>query len=90
LAFYTFNSHLFFHNKKKIFFLTGSSVCNGDSGGGMVFPRQLNDGTEVWMLRGIVSHSKLRGGHYNICDTKSYIIFTDVAEYLSWIYEMII
>jgi secreted trypsin-like serine protease len=66
---------------------TGSSVCNGDSGGGMVFPKQQSDGTQMWMLRGIVSHSKKRDGYANICDTKSYIVFTDVAPYLNWVYH---
>ncbi|XP_021913642.1 serine proteinase stubble-like isoform X3 [Zootermopsis nevadensis] len=68
----------------------GSSVCNGDSGGGMVFLNQDNDGTQMWMLRGIVSHSRRRDGYANICDTKSYIVFTDVAQYLSWIYTILI
>jgi secreted trypsin-like serine protease len=65
-------------------------VCNGDSGGGLVFPRQLNDDTEVWMLRGIVSHGRKKRGYNNICDTKSYIVFTDVAVYLDWIYRVLI
>lgn len=56
----------------------------------MVFPKQQNSGTPIWMLRGIVSHSRPRDGHANICDTKNYIVFTDVAQYLDWIYAIII
>jgi secreted trypsin-like serine protease len=65
-------------------------VCNGDSGGGMVFPRQMSDGTQIWMLRGIVSHSRPRFGYATVCDTKSYIVFTDIAHYLDWIYDILI
>ena len=75
---------------KEYTFLTGSSVCNGDSGGGMVFPRKLSDGTEVWMLRGIVSHGRRRDSYSNFCDTKSYIVFTDVVHYLDWMHGLII
>lgn len=71
-------------------FRNGSSVCNGDSGGGMVFPRQMSDGTQIWMLRGIVSHSRPRFGYATVCDTKSYIVFTDIAHYLDWIYDILI
>ncbi|XP_023717855.1 serine protease gd isoform X2 [Cryptotermes secundus] len=71
-------------------FRNGSSVCNGDSGGGMVFPKYQSNGTQIWMLRGIVSHSRLRYGYANICDTRSYIVFTDVAQYLNWIYEILV
>jgi secreted trypsin-like serine protease len=65
-------------------------VCNGDSGGGMVFPTQLSDGTQAWMLRGIVSHSKPRDGYISVCDTKSYIVFTDVEQYLDWLHDILI
>lgn len=58
----------------------GSSVCNGDSGGGMVF--KLDDGS--WYLRGIVSLS-VATPNDNRCDPNSYVIFTDVAQLLPWI-----
>ncbi|CAH0385796.1 unnamed protein product [Bemisia tabaci] len=60
-------------------FRNGTSVCNGDSGGGMVFPRG-----NTWHLRGIVSISVAHSG-LRKCDTKHYIVFTDVAKYLDWI-----
>lgn len=63
----------------------GSSVCNGDSGGGLVLPEQQSDGSITWMLRGIVSNSKPRDSISKVCDTKNYIIFTDAAQYLNWI-----
>jgi hypothetical protein len=56
----------------------------------MVFPKQQSNGSQIWMLRGIVSHSKPRDVYDNICDTKSYIVFTDVAHYLTWIHEILI
>uniref|UniRef100_A0A8D8SCF4 Serine protease gd n=1 Tax=Cacopsylla melanoneura TaxID=428564 RepID=A0A8D8SCF4_9HEMI len=60
-------------------FRNGTSVCNGDSGGGMVFKIG-----EAWYLRGIVSITVARDG-LRICDTKHYVVFTDVAKYLNWI-----
>lgn len=65
-------------------------MCNGDSGGGMVFPGKLSDGTEIWMLRGIVSHGRRRDSYSNICDTKDYIVFTDIVQYMDWIYGILI
>lgn len=60
-------------------FRNGTSVCNGDSGGGMVFEE---DGT--WQLRGVVSISMKREDK-DLCNTSHYVIFTDVAQYLPWI-----
>lgn len=57
----------------------GTSVCNGDSGGGMFF--QEND---LWTLRGLVSFSSVREDR-DICNPKNYVIFTDIAKYLDWI-----
>ncbi|KAL9701592.1 hypothetical protein quinque_005033 [Culex quinquefasciatus] len=57
----------------------GSSVCNGDSGGGMFFNR---DG--MWYLGGIVSFQKFRKHGTNLCYTRGYAAFTNVAKYLDW------
>lgn len=57
----------------------GTSVCNGDSGGGMVFEEN-----GVWRLRGIVSLSVKRADK-DLCSTSQYVVFTDVAQYLDWI-----
>lgn len=59
----------------------GTSVCNGDSGGGMF----LKEGG-VWFLRGLVSFSAVREDR-NVCNPLEYVIFTDVAKYLPWIQE---
>lgn len=56
-----------------------TSVCNGDSGGGMVF----NMG-EIWYLRGLVSLSVARQNEYR-CDPTHYVVFTDLAKFLTWI-----
>uniref|UniRef100_A0A336LU43 CSON004787 protein n=1 Tax=Culicoides sonorensis TaxID=179676 RepID=A0A336LU43_CULSO len=57
----------------------GTSVCNGDSGGGMFFQEN-----GLWTLRGLVSFSSVREDR-DVCNPKNYVIFTDVAKYLDWI-----
>lgn len=59
-----------------------TSACNGDSGGGMSFPRP--GGADIWQLRGVVSLAAL-DRETNICDINHYVVFTDVAFYLEWI-----
>jgi len=56
----------------------------------MVFPRKTSDGNEIWTLRGIVSHGRRRDSYSNFCDTKGYIVFTDVGKYLDWLYDIVI
>ncbi|XP_076254544.1 limulus clotting factor C-like isoform X1 [Rhynchophorus ferrugineus] len=66
-------------------FRNETSVCNGDSGGGMVFPKEGTSGADtVWQIRGIVSVSIPLQGH-GTCDPSNYMIFTDVAKHLAWI-----
>ncbi|KAJ8711198.1 hypothetical protein PYW07_008440 [Mythimna separata] len=60
-----------------------TSVCNGDSGGGMVF--RMNG---IWYLRGLVSLSVARPNEYR-CDPTHYVIFTDLAKFLPWIYSTV-
>ncbi|XP_050441515.1 uncharacterized protein LOC126846270 [Adelges cooleyi] len=60
-------------------FRNGTSVCNGDSGGGMVFAKN-----NRWFLRGIVSITVAKEG-LRVCDTKHYVVFTDVSKYLDFI-----
>lgn len=68
----------------KLLFL-GSNVCNGDSGGGMVFRKTGTSGaSSVWQLRGIVSLG-LALQNSATCDPGSYAVFTDVAMHLTWI-----
>ncbi|CAH0713519.1 unnamed protein product, partial [Brenthis ino] len=61
----------------------GTSVCNGDSGGGMVF-----DMGNTWYLRGLVSLSVARQNEYR-CDPTHYVVFTDLAKFLPWIKQNI-
>ncbi|XP_064292716.1 serine protease 43-like isoform X5 [Plodia interpunctella] len=56
-----------------------SSVCNGDSGGGMVFKID-----NRWYLRGLVSLSVSRHNERR-CDPQHYIVFTDIAKFLPWL-----
>ncbi|KAJ8971170.1 hypothetical protein NQ317_013365 [Molorchus minor] len=68
-------------------FRNGISVCNGDSGGGLIFPKTGTSGVDtVWELRGIVSNTFGKDG---ICDPDYYVIFTDAAKYLDWIKDII-
>ncbi|RZC34687.1 limulus clotting factor C-like [Asbolus verrucosus] len=66
-------------------FKNGTSVCNGDSGGGMVFPKSnTNPNNPIWQLRGLVSISVALQNQLK-CDSSHYVVFTDVAKYLDWI-----
>ncbi|KAJ8956093.1 hypothetical protein NQ318_016546 [Aromia moschata] len=66
-------------------FQNGTSVCNGDSGGGIVFPKTgSNPQNPIWQLRGLVSISVALQNQVR-CDSKHYVVFTDVAKYLDWI-----
>uniref|UniRef100_A0A1Y9H2T5 Peptidase S1 domain-containing protein n=1 Tax=Anopheles dirus TaxID=7168 RepID=A0A1Y9H2T5_9DIPT len=60
-------------------FKNGTSVCNGDSGGGMVFKHN-----NLWYLRGIVSVSAALQDRFR-CDARHYVVFTDAAKFTSWI-----
>ncbi|XP_021706663.1 serine protease easter isoform X2 [Aedes aegypti] len=60
-------------------FRNGTSVCNGDSGGGMVFKQ-----SNRWYLRGIVSVSAALQDKIT-CDPNHFAVFTDVAKFLRWI-----
>lgn len=60
-------------------FRNGSNVCNGDSGGGMVFNQNGR-----WYLKGIVSVSVAIQNHF-LCDPDHYVVFGDVSKYKRWI-----
>ncbi|XP_011705943.1 PREDICTED: uncharacterized protein LOC105461159, partial [Wasmannia auropunctata] len=64
----------------------GSSVCDGDSGGGLVFKTN-----NTWYLRGIVSVSlgTIQDGGIAHCDNNLYTLYTDVSRHISWIQEVI-
>ncbi|XP_058825713.1 chymotrypsinogen A-like [Topomyia yanbarensis] len=64
-------------------YTNGTSVCNGDSGGGFFFKR-----ANSWFVGGIVSFSQTRSGGTNYCYTKGYGVFTRVQKYLPWIREI--
>ena len=67
------------------YLLLDRTVCRGDSGGGMIFPKTGTSGRRaVWQLRGLVSVSRKPEGN-DVCFTKGYVIFTDVAKHLDWI-----
>lgn len=63
-------------------YTNGTTVCNGDSGGGIHFER---DG--AWYVGGLVSFTGVRdSGH--LCRTKGYAGFTNVFHFLPWIWNI--
>lgn len=66
--------------------LTGVSVCQGDSGGGLVFPNTVGSSTKYY-LRGIVSTGGNKAGS---CDNDKYTTFTNVAYYSALIQRQIL
>lgn len=62
-------------------FRNGTSVCNGDSGSGLVISQN-----KQWYIRGIVSLSiALQKMGQLQCDPNHYVVFTDVAQFKDWI-----
>ncbi|KAL6262702.1 hypothetical protein P5V15_005494 [Pogonomyrmex californicus] len=68
-------------------YTNGSAVCDGDSGGGLVF--QTNN---LWYLRGIVSVSlgTIQQGGSSYCDPNTYSLYTQVSSHISWIQDVIV
>nr|XP_012149751.1 PREDICTED: uncharacterized protein LOC100881290 [Megachile rotundata] len=67
-------------------YTNGTSVCDGDSGSGLIFKRG-----GVWYLGGIVSVSistKQQGGT-TTCNSHEYTLYTSVSEHISWIQDLI-
>ncbi|XP_038122734.1 prostasin [Culex quinquefasciatus] len=60
-------------------YTNGTTVCNGDSGGGIHFERN-----GVWYVGGIVSFTARRDAR-NRCHLESYAGFTDVQYFLPWL-----
>ncbi|XP_055525973.1 chymotrypsinogen B-like isoform X2 [Wyeomyia smithii] len=59
----------------------GSTVCNGDSGGGLF--TQESDGR--WVIRGVTSFTAQRGWNDSSCSLSDYAAFVNVAHYGDWI-----
>lgn len=64
----------------------GTSVCNGDSGAGLIFPMVKRP--DRWCLQGIVSLSPRRPSTA-FCDPHQYSIFTKVGIYVKWIRQVL-
>uniref|UniRef100_A0AAR5PS75 Peptidase S1 domain-containing protein n=1 Tax=Dendroctonus ponderosae TaxID=77166 RepID=A0AAR5PS75_DENPD len=80
-----FFSQFLSHNNFCAGFQNDTAVCNGDSGGGMVFPRSDTTGPNtVWQLRGIVSLGVAKQSE-SVCDPKHYTVLTDAGKYSQWI-----
>lgn len=62
-------------------YLTGLSVCQGDSGAGLLFEQNIN-GKKKFYLRGIVSTGTNKDGS---CDNNKYTTFTNVAHFIEFI-----
>lgn len=59
--------------------ISGTSLCNGDSGGGLTFSNG-----DFWFLRGVVSVSPTNQG---MCDNQYYTAFTNVGYFREWIQD---
>lgn len=59
----------------------GSSLCNGDSGGGLMF---LSKDLKTWKVQGVVSLSPRRQSTF-FCDPFKFTVFTKVGLYVKWI-----
>lgn len=62
-------------------YTNGQSVCQGDSGGGIVFSKQIGSDT-VYFLRGIVSTGGNKAGS---CDNYKYTLFTNIQFHIKMI-----
>ncbi|XP_043266690.1 modular serine protease-like isoform X2 [Venturia canescens] len=65
----------------------GSSVCDGDSGGGLVFKTG-----GLWYLRGLVSiglGATVSGGTRS-CDSHAYSLYTKISSHIEWIQDVIL
>lgn len=60
-------------------YTNGTTVCNGDSGGGIHFERG-----GAWYVAGLVSFTGVRDSG-NLCRTNGYAGFTNVFHFLPWI-----
>lgn len=58
---------------------SGTSLCNGDSGGEMVFLMG-----DAWYLRSVVNTAVSRKDA-NLYRTSHFVVFVDAAKYLQWI-----
>ncbi|XP_076299371.1 clotting factor C [Lasioglossum baleicum] len=68
-------------------YTNGSAVCDGDSGGGLIFRWG-----SLWYLKGIVSVSlgtKVVGGARQ-CDSSTYSLYTEVSRHMTWIENFIL
>ncbi|XP_054004456.1 modular serine protease-like [Hylaeus anthracinus] len=68
-------------------YTNGSSVCDGDSGGGLVV-----QSGNLWYLKGIVSVSlgvKVTGAG-RTCDSTTYSLYTIVSRHMTWIQDVIL
>ncbi|XP_012281536.1 modular serine protease-like isoform X2 [Orussus abietinus] len=68
-------------------YTNGTSVCDGDSGGGFVVKTK-----DLWFLRGIVSAGigqTLEGGT-TACNSFTYSLYTRVSDHMAWIQDIIL
>ena len=68
-------------------YTNGTSVCDGDSGGGLAF----NKG-RMWYLQGIVSISlgARETGAGRICESSSFSLYTQVSRHMAWIMDVVL
>jgi len=62
-----------------------NNSCNGDSGSGLIL---FDATTNRYQLRGIVSRIVFGNDSFS-CDPTKYVVYVDVAKYVSWIQQQI-
>ncbi|XP_065334743.1 uncharacterized protein LOC135936007 [Cloeon dipterum] len=66
-------------------YTNGTSMCHGDSGGGLAIEKEGR-----WFIRGVISFGKsskinLNGTKLCVCNRNSFTLFSDVAHYMEFI-----
>lgn len=64
-----------------LFLILGQSVCQGDSGGGLVISEKLR-GEDIYYLRGVVSNGPSKDGS---CDNDQVSTFTNIQFFINLI-----
>ncbi|XP_065335645.1 transmembrane protease serine 9-like isoform X3 [Cloeon dipterum] len=72
--------------------LTGTNVCVGDSGGGLLIGDATSISDKRFYLRGVVSFGPSRTMEINndtkhVCNTNQFSLFVDITSYIEWIVQ---
>lgn len=72
-----------------LFYFPGSTVCQGDSGGGLVFSQKLAyQRKSRWFLQGIVSNGPLNANKTS-CHPMTYTAYTRIIKLNEWLLKLL-